>query len=86
MWWAPAQTPAEVVVDPQLIANDGFVELDSGIAGRPLRSVNGPISFSGVAPPSGARVPALGEHTDEVLAELAARTDPADPADPAGGP
>ena len=86
VWWAPAQTPAEVVVDPQLIANDGFVELDSGIAGRPLRSVNGPISFSGVAPPSGARVPALGEHTDEVLAELAARTDPADPADPAGGP
>ena len=32
VWWAPAQTPAEVVVDPQLIANDGFVEIDGGAA------------------------------------------------------
>ena len=28
VWWAPALTPAEVVVDPQLIDNDGFVEID----------------------------------------------------------
>ena len=26
VWWAVAQTPAEVVVDPQLLANDGFVD------------------------------------------------------------
>ena len=71
VWWAPAQTPAEVVEDPQLIANDGFVELDCGGPGHTMRSVNGPISFSGVAPPSGARVPSLGEHNDEVLDELA---------------
>lgn len=71
VWWAPAQTPAEVVEDPQLIANDGFVELDGGAPGRTMRSVNGPITFSGVAPPSGARVPALGEHNHEVLKGLA---------------
>ena len=35
VWWAPAQTPAEVVDDPQLIANDGFVELDGGGPGAP---------------------------------------------------
>ena len=29
VWWAPAQTPAEVVADPQLIANHGFVELEA---------------------------------------------------------
>jgi crotonobetainyl-CoA:carnitine CoA-transferase CaiB-like acyl-CoA transferase len=69
VWWAPAQTPAEVVDDPQLIANDGFVDLDAGSA--TMRSVNGPVTFSGVAAPSGARVPGLGEHNDEVLAELA---------------
>ena len=70
VWWAPAQSPAEVVVDPQMAANDGFVELDAGVGDATMRSVNGPVSFSDVAPPSGARVPALGEHTDEVLAEL----------------
>ena len=36
-----------------------------------LRSVNGPVTFSGVRAPQGAHVPGLGEHTDEVLAELA---------------
>ena len=35
-----------------------------------MRSVNGPISFSDAAPPSGVTVPAVGEHTDEVLAEV----------------
>jgi crotonobetainyl-CoA:carnitine CoA-transferase CaiB-like acyl-CoA transferase len=39
------QTPAEVVADPQLLANDGFVEVEGGA----VRSVNGPITFSGVA-------------------------------------
>jgi crotonobetainyl-CoA:carnitine CoA-transferase CaiB-like acyl-CoA transferase len=68
VWWAPASTPAQVVEDPQLVGNDGFVEVDGGA----LRSVNGPVSFSDVAPPT-ARVPHLGEHTEEVLAELEAR-------------
>jgi len=35
--------------------------------------VNGPVNMGGVAPPDGAHVPRLGEHTDEVLAELAGR-------------
>ncbi len=67
VWWAPAQTPAEVVADPQLAANDGFVDVDGGA----LRSVNGPVTFSGLAAPAALQVPGLGEHTDEVLAELA---------------
>ncbi len=68
VWWAPAQTPAEVVQDPQLAANDGFVDLEGGA----LRSVNGPVTFSGVPATQEPHVPGLGEHTDEVLAELAA--------------
>ena len=71
VWWAPAQTPAEVVDDPQLLANDGFVELDGGSSGATQRSVNGPVSFSDVAGQRMAPVPHLGQHTDEVLAELA---------------
>jgi crotonobetainyl-CoA:carnitine CoA-transferase CaiB-like acyl-CoA transferase len=54
-----------VVNDPQLIANDGFVDVDEGA----LRSVNGPVTFSGVRPRD-AWVPTLGQHTDEVIDEL----------------
>ena len=80
VWWAPAQTPAEVVADPQLAANDGFVDL----AGGALRSVNGPVTFSVVPTRHGADVPTIGEHTDEVLAEVAARVATAAAGDTAG--
>jgi crotonobetainyl-CoA:carnitine CoA-transferase CaiB-like acyl-CoA transferase len=66
-WWAVAQSPADVVVDPQLLANDGFVTVEGGA----LQSVNGPVSFSDVAPAREVSVPLLGEHTAEVLKELA---------------
>jgi len=69
VWWAPAQTPAEVVEDPQLRANGGFVEIDGGAAGG-QRSVNGPVSFSDAPRSRVAAVPGLGQHTDEVLGEL----------------
>jgi crotonobetainyl-CoA:carnitine CoA-transferase CaiB-like acyl-CoA transferase len=72
VWWALAQTPAEVVEDPQLLANDGFVEVEDGA----IRSVNGPVTFSGVTRRDDTGVPALGEDTDEVLAELATRRRP----------
>ena len=39
--------------------------------GGALRSVNGPITFYDVDKPDDVEVPHLGEHTDEVLAELA---------------
>jgi crotonobetainyl-CoA:carnitine CoA-transferase CaiB-like acyl-CoA transferase len=70
VWWAPAQSPAEVVEDPQLMANDGFVEVDGS-----LRSVNGPVSFGdpGTRSPATAAVPQLGQHTVEVLAEWSER-------------
>jgi crotonobetainyl-CoA:carnitine CoA-transferase CaiB-like acyl-CoA transferase len=70
VWWAPAQSPADVVADPQLAANDGFVEIAGGTTGEAQRSVAGPVSFTGVSGGPAAPVPALGEHTDEVLAEL----------------
>ena len=70
VWWAPAQSPAEVVADPQLTANDGFVEIAAGTTGEAQRSVAGPVSFTDRPGAPAAPVPALGEHTDEVLAEL----------------
>ncbi len=66
VWWAPAQTPAQVVDDPQFVENGGLVEVDGGA----LRTVNSPFQFSDVDPRPGW-VPQLGQHTDEVRAELA---------------
>ena len=68
VWWAPVQSPAEVIADPQLLANDGFVEVEGGA----VRSVNGPVTFSDMLSNPAIAVPELGEHTAEVLAELSA--------------
>jgi crotonobetainyl-CoA:carnitine CoA-transferase CaiB-like acyl-CoA transferase len=78
VWWAPVLDLAEVVDDPQAEAAGGWVH----VPGRPLadepsadsdpspasRSVASPVAFWGtdVSPRRGA--PALGEHTDDVLA------------------
>ena len=75
VWWAPAQGPADVLEDPQLLANDGIVELGDDEGGPRQRSVNGPVSFSDVRVRPSAPAPQLGEHTDGVLAELAGLSD-----------
>jgi crotonobetainyl-CoA:carnitine CoA-transferase CaiB-like acyl-CoA transferase len=79
VWWAPAQTPAEVVHDRQLEVNGGFVEIDGGASGSPQRSVNGPVTFSGFSSGRTAPVPSLGQHTDEVIAQLSERATDGDP-------
>jgi crotonobetainyl-CoA:carnitine CoA-transferase CaiB-like acyl-CoA transferase len=70
VWWAPAQGPADVLADPQLAANDGFLRLPAEADGTTRRSMNGPVSFSDLPVDRAAPAPFLGEHTDEVLAEL----------------
>jgi crotonobetainyl-CoA:carnitine CoA-transferase CaiB-like acyl-CoA transferase len=75
VWWAPAQGPAAVLEDPQLLANDGIVELGDHTGGPTQRSVNGPVSFSDARIRPSAPAPQLGEHTDAVLAELARSSD-----------
>jgi crotonobetainyl-CoA:carnitine CoA-transferase CaiB-like acyl-CoA transferase len=72
VWWAPAQGPTDVLADPQLTANDGFLRLPDDADGQTRRSVNGPVSFSDLPVDRAAPAPLLGEHTDEVLAELEA--------------
>jgi crotonobetainyl-CoA:carnitine CoA-transferase CaiB-like acyl-CoA transferase len=73
VWWAPAQGPAEVLADPQLAANDGFLELENESDGPSGKSVNGPVSFSDLPVRPAARAPRLGEHSEAVLAELSER-------------
>lgn len=75
VWWAPCQTMAEVVEDPQAHALGTFVETDDNsfsgeLPNGPIRTVATPVRFDGAVFQPRRPVPALGEHTDEVLAEL----------------
>jgi crotonobetainyl-CoA:carnitine CoA-transferase CaiB-like acyl-CoA transferase len=66
---APALRRSEVINHPQVVASGSVVEFDHHAAGR-LRQARPPARFSRT--PSNIRcgAPLLGEHNDEVLAEL----------------
>ena len=67
VWWAPVNTPAEVLADPQAIAAGAFVDVPAGEGAPAHRAVATPITFHGrTTAPVGA-VPGLGQHTEEIL-------------------
>ncbi|MBA2283733.1 MAG: CoA transferase [Acidimicrobiia bacterium] len=74
VWWAPVNTPDDVVDDPQAIATGAFVDVPAGAGSDAHRAVASPVAFltadggDDSTPTRG--VAALGEHTAEVLAEL----------------
>ena len=75
VWWAPVQTPSEVVNDPVAEASGGFVDVltPDGAAmgtGETVRMVSSPVDFSHTPWEPRGPVPALGQHTEEVLLEL----------------
>jgi crotonobetainyl-CoA:carnitine CoA-transferase CaiB-like acyl-CoA transferase len=75
VWWAPVQTPSEVVNDPAAEAAGGFVDVltPDGAAmgtGETVRMVSSPVDFSHTPWEPRGPVPALGQHTEEVLLEL----------------
>lgn len=61
VWWAPLNSIAEAVVDPQVIASGAFVDMTPQPDEAPYRAVNSPVDFSGYTPTYGP-VPNLGEH------------------------
>ncbi|HTO55314.1 MAG TPA: CoA transferase [Myxococcota bacterium] len=69
LWWAPVNTAAEVTEDPQAIAAGAFVEVPDGKGGV-QKSVASPVRFSAADVTPRAKAPGIGEHTEEVLAEL----------------
>jgi len=69
LWWAPVNTPADVLLDRQAIAAGAFIDVPNG-TGATQRSVGSPVRFSGADVSPRAKVPGIGEHTAEVLAEL----------------
>ncbi|MGO9455025.1 MAG: CaiB/BaiF CoA transferase family protein [Candidatus Binataceae bacterium] len=66
--WAPVNTDAEVIDDPQAHAIGAFAPVDHpNIPG--CRVVNSPIEFGGVDPQPHRAAPELGQHTEEVALE-----------------
>ncbi|NDZ95908.1 CoA transferase [Streptomyces sp. SID6673] len=66
--WETIQTPEEVLDDPQAVAN-GYLMSVADSEGNVFRTVGAPIQFD-EAPPTAARSPEHGEHTEEILQEL----------------
>ncbi|MEV5709723.1 CaiB/BaiF CoA-transferase family protein [Actinoallomurus sp. NPDC052274] len=65
----PINTVPEALAHPQVRARDMVVDVDHPGAGR-LRMVGSPLKLSAHPPVVHSAPPGLGEHTDEVLAEL----------------
>jgi crotonobetainyl-CoA:carnitine CoA-transferase CaiB-like acyl-CoA transferase len=64
VWWAPVQTPAEVLEDPQAKAIGAWVEAQG------MKMVDGPIRFDLVNRDVVPLPPEAGQHTAQVLADL----------------
>jgi crotonobetainyl-CoA:carnitine CoA-transferase CaiB-like acyl-CoA transferase len=61
VWWAPLNSIAEAVADPQVIASGAFVDMTPQPDEAPYRAVNSPVDFSDYTPTYGP-VPNLGQH------------------------
>ncbi|OBK14137.1 CaiB/BaiF CoA transferase family protein [Mycobacterium asiaticum] len=70
-FWSPINTIEDVVADEQFHAAGGIVEVPDGDSCVPM--VATPADFHGTPWSARSVAPKLGQHTDEVLAEIAAR-------------
>ena len=60
------QTPAEVINDPQALANNFFTEVDHAEAGK-IKLINTPVKFYQDSGSVKAAAPQVGQHTEEIL-------------------
>jgi crotonobetainyl-CoA:carnitine CoA-transferase CaiB-like acyl-CoA transferase len=70
-FWSPVNALEDVVADEQFHAAGGIVDVPDGEAGVPM--VATPADFHGTPWAARSAAPELGQHTDEILAELRAR-------------
>ncbi|HME74428.1 MAG TPA: CoA transferase [Mycobacterium sp.] len=73
-FWSPVNTVEDVFADEQFHAAGGMVDVPDGQAMVPM--VATPADFHGTPWAPRSPAPALGAHTDEILAELEARRTP----------
>ncbi len=67
--FAPGQTLAEAVEDPQALANDVFVPFDHPVYG-PTRVISSPINLSQTPATIRTPAPEFSQHTEAILLEL----------------
>jgi crotonobetainyl-CoA:carnitine CoA-transferase CaiB-like acyl-CoA transferase len=67
-FWAPVNNLEDLVADPQFVAAGGLVDVPDGSSTTTM--VATPVDFVGTPSAPRATAPELGQHTDEVLAEL----------------
>jgi crotonobetainyl-CoA:carnitine CoA-transferase CaiB-like acyl-CoA transferase len=67
--WAPALSANEIAVDPQVLENGYFPEVEAE-DGTTFRSVASPIQFGGELLGNLKAMPEHGQHTEEVLLEM----------------
>lgn len=72
-FWSPINSLDDVVADEQFHAAGGIVYVPEGDSSTPM--VASPADFSGTPWQPRGRAPELGEHTDEILAELGGAQD-----------
>ncbi len=72
-FWAPVQSPDEVLNDPQLRAGGGLVDVPDAYGGTTM--IASPADFHGTPWSPRSLAPGLGQHTDEILAELGRSVD-----------
>jgi crotonobetainyl-CoA:carnitine CoA-transferase CaiB-like acyl-CoA transferase len=68
VWWAPVNSPEDVLADPQAIAAGAFVDVPGGTLPA-HRAVATPVDFSANDGTDLGPTPGLGEHTASVLAD-----------------
>jgi len=67
-FWAPVQTPEDLLADPQFYASGALVEVPDGDTS--INMIATPADFNGTPWSPRANAPDLGEHTREILADL----------------
>jgi crotonobetainyl-CoA:carnitine CoA-transferase CaiB-like acyl-CoA transferase len=68
MFWAPVNSPEEILSDPQLAHSGGLIEVPDA-HGSTTTMINSPADFHGSPGVPRALAPALGEHTRNILRE-----------------
>jgi crotonobetainyl-CoA:carnitine CoA-transferase CaiB-like acyl-CoA transferase len=66
----PVYSSAEIAIDPHIVARGSIVEVPDEETGRPVRMASSAGRFSGFEAQAWAAGPALGAHTDEILADV----------------
>jgi crotonobetainyl-CoA:carnitine CoA-transferase CaiB-like acyl-CoA transferase len=74
VWWAPVQTPADLIEDNQAEATGAWTLITPRSGDTPVKSVDAPIRFGGYKRLWAPRAPDVGEHTEEVLASVGLAT------------